>query len=59
MNCPNCNVVVEKSWKHCPECGQDLRASYEIFYFCPHCRANRSKGTFCTDCGTRLEKIRD
>lgn len=46
--CPKCHQPIQKDWKVCNSCGQNLRI------VCPFCNKITFFGDYCEDCDTRL-----
>jgi predicted RNA-binding Zn-ribbon protein involved in translation (DUF1610 family) len=59
MNCSNCNAVLAKGTKFCPDCGTKSEVQVEARpkATCPACNAKLSKAAkFCPDCGNGVSK---
>lgn len=56
--CPNCNTVVSKDARFCPQCGSKIIFEKEQpeYFFCPNCGQKLKTGTrFCINCGQPVE----
>ena len=54
MPCANCNSMIKKTSKFCPECGQKVEVA-EKKKFCSECGTPAEPGVkFCSECGTKI-----
>lgn len=56
--CPNCNTVVSKDARFCPQCGSKIICEKEQpeYFFCTNCGQKLKTGTrFCINCGQPVE----
>ena len=54
MPCANCNSMIKKISKFCPECGQKVEVA-EKKKFCSECGTPAEPGVkFCSECGTKI-----